>query len=221
MRISDWVQTCALPILARKVDALREVRAEEEKSLEAFRVKTLEAIHEETTREQAKLDALKTEVADLETRKKRALEPLKAIEDELARVKTEQDERMAAQDIREADIAEREHDLNLRDINVSQSETAAKINRKSAEEILMDATANRKAAKEELEKATDIRKEAESYEEKTAADLSAREQAVAHKEDENRRWEERNRAREEELTREWSKVNDRQAMWEKLIKRAQ
>jgi hypothetical protein len=62
--------------LAKRVDSLREVQAQEEESLRNFREKTLFSIHQETTKASNERDALLTEVALLKEERDKALEPL-------------------------------------------------------------------------------------------------------------------------------------------------
>lgn len=69
--------------LAKSVDSLREIRAQEEAALSKFRIETLSNMHKETTVESEKLGALKKKVSELETRKQEALVPLEKAWDEV------------------------------------------------------------------------------------------------------------------------------------------
>lgn len=204
-------------VLARSVDRLRETRADEEASLEAFRVKTLEAIHEETSTEQGKLETLKVEVKEYEERKAIALEPLTEKEAELARVKTEQDERGTKQDEREKEQDQREGKLDVLSQAVHRHHTAAEANRASAERLAIEAKSDRDRAAEELATAERTRKDADEYASESTLELTNREQALTHREEYAERWEGRNREEEARLVLEWVKVEDRKSMWERLI----
>lgn len=62
--------------LAKNVDSLRHIRAEEEASLKKFRYETVTTINKEITHLSKKKDTLVSEVASLEEKKKEAIEPL-------------------------------------------------------------------------------------------------------------------------------------------------
>ncbi len=71
--------------LAKRVDSLREIQAEEEKSLKQFREKTISVINAEIVEQTTIRDLLKGEVAKLQDEKQEALKPL---DEEWERVKS-------------------------------------------------------------------------------------------------------------------------------------
>lgn len=111
--------------LATRVDGLRQLAASEETQLETFRVETLKSIHEETAEAIIKRDTLTKEVAELEDRKKVALEPLTEAWNALNEEKASFNDKVANFDLvrkyfanDEADLVERKKNLELEEARV-------------------------------------------------------------------------------------------------------
>lgn len=62
--------------LAKRVDSLREIVVQEEQALESFRIKTLEKIHEETTKAEQERAEIQQEVTRLRREREEARKPL-------------------------------------------------------------------------------------------------------------------------------------------------
>lgn len=108
--------------LARRIDALRETQAEEQSSLESFRVRTIETINKEIKALADTRDLLSGEVKNLEDRKKEALKPIDA---ELKKLEKEREE-VNSKKIEIAsslkDIQEQTKILNKREKQIKRTE---------------------------------------------------------------------------------------------------
>ena len=201
--------------LAKRIDRLRETYAEEEASLEKFRVRTIAQIHEETTPLIEKADGLRKEIVSLEAKRKELLEPLDKEWAELAEAK-----KQFNHDLEEA---------NQRTITIEERERAAKKAVKQASDALARAATRdevsrekHKVAIEAEKKATKALKHAEKVE-NDALNLSAAMEAELTHRDMEAAARERGvtmkeatlREREAELASGWKLLEDRKALFEK------
>lgn len=205
--------------LAKKVDALRELSAEEERSLMLFRAKTIEEIYRQTAAEQTKLEALKREVRVLEEKRYEALKPLTA---ELERIEKEQEqlsemkltrdkhERLLAESDEEIDA--RENTLALLEGMVSQQNAVAASALSEAEKLRDEATRKERLADGILKRAQNEASVLVANAEQREGWVLQREKAVLEKE-------ESLRGQEIELAKEWSRLKDREQTLERNIKR--
>lgn len=125
--------------LAKRVDALRQIHADEEASLEQFRIKTITKIKEETEREEIKRNILANEVSRLEKRREEALKPLTKEKNALAleSARIEEEKRLIAQ--ARFHLSEAENELETALQNASLDQERALDMRKRAEKLLADA----------------------------------------------------------------------------------
>lgn len=205
--------------IARSVDTLREIRADEERSLEEFRVKSIEAIHVSIKEETEKLNLLKKEVQDLEDRKAEALKPLESQKsaldayattlDERERCTTDTDRRLEAQ---RADIRTSEQALEERERRLEHWDAASFA-------ALRDAAERERETKRLLVEAQDMVTAAERTKRDTLVELTHREEGVL-------RWEERATVRETEqnvreadYTARMTLLKDREEMVERDLQR--
>ncbi len=101
--------------IAKRVDVLREVRADEEASLNEFRIRTLEQINQEINEEVSKRDALKEEVKLLETKRRETLEPLIEREEEIEEVEARLQDFSKSLEVRAAELSSKENALTNRE----------------------------------------------------------------------------------------------------------
>lgn len=206
--------------LAKKIDNLREIAASEEENLMNFRRVTVEKIHEEISIEANKRDELKTEVAILEEKRRKALEPLTK---ELEAVQFKQEDSLR----REFFLNEREaiitrHELELG--NTSKEAEGVLARAKTKDELsnarLHDAERAAKDAESALAHAKQVEEEALAYEAKIKDALTHRENIVLTRENDATIRGKELFNREKTLADGWILLIDRQAMLEQEIKRA-
>ena len=205
--------------LAQRVDALREVAAQEEASLEKFRRETIATIHKEIEAATAERDTLKAEVKTLQTQREEAMIPVveawkKVKETALLHDKIQQElnDRHTGLKVKEGYADETLRDLSTRKERVRQEEART-------HELLVEADQKRDAAAETEMKANDLLIKAIKTMEQTEAKgselasfLEAREKAIALKEEELRK-------QEIDLAKEFSRLKDREATLERNLKR--
>lgn len=205
--------------LARRVDGLREISAQEEQALSKFRIETLSEIGQQIAVKEKEREQLMREVYDLEMRREAALVPLDAEWEEIEKQRhflaegydkldkysfvleekaidiQEQEDLLEENERRIVDMHKRTNDL-WQEADTIKSETERK--NRLAEEILHKAE---RESSELLDKAAQKDKEVRDRDDA----VSAREKS----QEEDRR----------ELLKEWALLKDRQAMLERTLKR--
>ncbi len=200
--------------LAKRVDSLREIHAQEEASLNKFRVATLKGIKEETGALEKIKVSLETEVAVLEERKKEALAPitskLKKLEEREIELKGYD---QALRDIgSDSHLAWRERELVAEEHRIATSKD--RINK-----LLVEADEMTQEAKKTLE---DVNKNKESLKmnlEEVDKEIHHRLAQVTSKEKGMARREEEIRKAEVELAKGWRKLKDREETLLRTVKR--
>lgn len=188
--------------LAKRVDTLREVHAQEEASLEKFRVETVRVINEEISTTAEKLDVLKKEVKELEEKKAEALKPLT---EEWEKLEAEKDVIVADQEIltkKESDFREAEKQLDIRTKSLEDEEKRIESNRERADKLLLDASEKNEKAKTFLTLSEEKMAKADDYANKKSADIMEAENRIMSKE-------EKLNAREKMLNEREAELNDR------------
>lgn len=142
--------------LARRVDSLREIQAAEEKSLRDFKVKTLAAIHAETSEASTKLDTVKQELAAALIAKAEALKPIDEERDKINSLRLLLVEDRVQLDIRTGNVEKLEKitidDSRFAEENLAQS----KVVLAQAKDTLRDANSKEQVAQEALTSANGI-----------------------------------------------------------------
>ena len=149
--------------LARQIAGIRQIRAEEEISLEKFRCETVANIKAETEPLQAELEKTKKELSDAKKTRDELLKPLDAEWEEVKRVKDE-----AEKDREKAKIArEKVEKLEAETKHTLTQADHAKVRALSCEEVAQEAKQSaiimEREAQETLEKADTIKREANAY----------------------------------------------------------
>lgn len=205
--------------LAKQVDRLREVKAEEEKSLALFRQKTVAQINTEIVEATQKRDALRTEARKLQK--------------QIDAGTTEVDERKALVAAQAAHYDSLMRLLVNDRTEVEKALTAAKSELKKAKvatfkaetseyramQTLIDADNKRIQAEALLEQAVEIRDDATTYAEDLQAKLDTRDKVIASKEQEITIKEAALLKTEQELRDKEIKLRDREATLERAFKR--
>lgn len=170
--------------LARRVDNLREIAAQEEASLLKFRQQTVATIHDEIITEQSKLDLLKAEVGSLAEQKVILQKPL---DEEWQKLKQDREEFDAKADL----LFHRENAVSLREKSVQEDKRESEAllaNARHAEnlthELACQAIENKKLTEKELATAVAIVERTQKFvaskkEELTHMDMVVRQREVS------------------------------------------
>lgn len=205
--------------IARRVDRLREVAAEEEASLERFRKERLKQIHEETSEAIKERDGLRSEVAELKKRREDLLRPIDK-------------ERRDAEDAIEA-LKEKEVVLARREAIVEESERRTEEASRQADAILEGAHRKDAASDERLQNAERANREAETVidnarkmesevlriKSELELEFVRRDMELAARERDCEMREQSVRDSEGTLKKEWKLLKDRKAMFSRTITR--
>lgn len=206
--------------LARSVDRIREVRAQEDEALQKFRRESIKKIHAEIQTYSIERDHLKTEVAKLKKERQEALKPLDRERAEIAKER----ERAA----KECEAA------RIKSIEAQEAEKQAKKAVKQASDALARAATKDELAGSKLRRASNLEKEAEhtlddakkvrelaiQLELDVREELTHRDKEVAARELGCTMREANLKDGEAELAKGWALLEDRKATLERQIKRA-
>ncbi len=205
--------------LARRVDNLREVAAEEEASLAKFRKEQTAKIHAELEKLYETKGTLIGEVSQLKRERKELMKPLDA---ELAKIYKEN-----------AQLEKKRDELTSKEIAISQREkgtkkaltlsadllTKAALKDGRAADLLLDADTKAQEAIETLKNAREVEAKALDLKKEVEQELAERDMTMAAKE---RGLEMRDAAlaeSEAELAKGWVLLEDRRNMVEQRIKK--
>ena len=167
--------------LAKKVDSLREIVANEEEALNKFRTQTLEEIHQQITSKSKELEYLVSEVNDLEKRQKEALRPLNKEREEIQALRESVEESFRELREREVTLTQQERDVEKKQKDVLSKEKRANLLVADAQSRLVDADILKKEASEAKKQGIAIRTSAEQFLEKAEKEISAKQIEVAHR----------------------------------------
>lgn len=204
--------------LARKVDNLREIKAQEEASLEKFRKDTVSKINEEITALTSQRDTLTSEVAQLKKERKKLMEPLDGEWEKIHEAKL--------------DLSNRENLITSKEETISKQESITRSNLKEskdtlersilkderAADLLKSADDANKEATKALKNAKDVEAKALSSKEEVEKELAERDMAMAAKERGLEMRDANLKTKEADLEKEWALLEDRKAMVERRIK---
>ena len=185
--------------LAKRVDNLRETVAEEDRSLQEFRSRTLTAIMTEVEAYTTKRNLLEDEVWELEERKRLATEPLTEQELALETLRARLDE------IRKEQL---QKEVDLQTLERALEERSAEVEEKSAKatELLAEASRERDDVFSDKQHTTRLLRDAQAQADRTAS-------AQASFEEEKANTEKRLKEREDALVdRELQVVKDRKEL---------
>lgn len=205
--------------LAKRVDALREVAAQEDASLQKFRRETLARISTEILFETTKRDTLKQEVSDLEERKRVALVPLteawEDVEEEreiLTGLRDLLDAREARLRLNEADAEERAKEVARAEQVVSYTQADATDRLEKAAILKDDADNLKRIASEELQQARNTAQTLIISAEERVEQVSKREKECLQRESDLDK-------REKELNDNLIRLRDREGVLARNLKR--
>lgn len=205
--------------IARRVDRLREVSAETEATLKALRDKTVAQIHEEIAQKLKEKGEIIAEVKALEERR---IELQKPLDSEWAKVReaaADVNRRTEDANVIEHKLADREGEIALKEKKVASTLIRVTTKEDLATSNLKDAAYANSAAQQAQASATSIKEEVIRIKTKTEAELIHREELVAGRESNATIKEQDLVAREKVLADGWRLLEDRQALFERSIKR--
>ncbi len=201
--------------IAHRVDVVRQTLLAEEAGLEKFRRETMAKIHEETVRLLQKVEDLKGEVGQLETRRAEALKPLDNEWAALAEAKKQFN--VDLQDLNEKSVvvAEREKQAAKAVKQASDALTRAATRDDVSREKLNEANAYHREAKRARKAALTVEAKAKALSEAMEAELTHRDMEAAARERSVTMKEATLNERETELAKGWALLEDRKALFEK------
>ncbi len=205
--------------LARKVDNLREIKSQEEASLEKFRKERVAAINLELSELETKKETLIGENRQLERERKELLKPLDVEWENIHKGNAALAKREDAVSSREALVSEKEVKVQEKTQKTSKLLSDAILKDERTAELLKDADKASKEAHTTLKNAREIEAKALSLKKEVENELAERDRAMAVRE---RDFGFRNSSlekRESDLEKEWKLLEDRKAMHERHIKR--
>lgn len=206
--------------LARKVDDLREIVVQEEASLEKFRRATVANIHTATTEAQKILDQIKAEVAVLRREHKDLERVLAEDWSEVGEAQPALAKLRKSLEEKEKVLVEAER-MALAELEYAKIDRiGADKNRRQASSLLNDALQDKREAVVALEKVHKMEKNVKDSRTVLEQEFTDRDKVLAKKERDFALKEHNVIERERELSVGWKILNDRKAMFERTIKRA-
>lgn len=205
--------------LAKQVDRLREIKAEEEKSLALFRQKTVAQINTEIVEATQKRDALLTEAKKLQ---KQINAGMTEVEEKKALVAAQAAHYDSLMRLLVNDRIEVEKALTAAKSELKKAKVAtfkAETNEYRAMQTLIDADNKRIQAEALLKQAAEIREDATTYAEDQKTKLDTRDKVIASKEQEITIKEAALLKKEKQLHEKEIKLRDREATLEREFKR--
>lgn len=204
--------------LARKVDNLREIKAQEEASLEKFRRETVSKINTEISLLDTKKSEVLKEVSTLEKARKKLMEPL---DDEWKKIHVANlaiGEKVQNLNEKESLILKREKETRIafKETNNLLAKTILKDER--AAELLLKADRKSTQANTVLKNAKEIEAKALSFKKEVEKELVERDIQAAVRERSLDMRDINLKKKESSLEKEWELLEDRKAMVERRIK---
>ncbi len=201
--------------LARRVDNLREVAAQEEASLEAFRNRTVAIIKADIDDAVQERDRLHVEIRKLIAEREVGMKPVEAamreltlVEHKLEKDQAELNRRMVLLRAKEQEVATQTSHLEIEKRHVESL-------RSSVQNLAKIAIKNEEKTVKALEKADKAQKATTTLLATTEAELRARDAATAAKERDNKNWETRLAKEEATLRKQAIKLADRERTLER------
>lgn len=201
--------------IARKVDSLRETRAEEEASLEKYRRETLAEIHKQITYNVTTRDALYNEVVRLEKRREDALKPITEEMDILEKKRKDVDMAIKEQKALEEVNTHTVTLLDARERCIIEKERLVEVAKIVANDNLTDVQNKKREADIALENARKVLQKAQSDADIRREELDSRETAILQREERAAEKEAELRELEQSIGNELRLLQDRRAMMKK------
>lgn len=205
--------------LARRVDSLREIAAQEEAALKKFRDQTLAQIKADIEKESKPLQELRKEVVILQQSRQDALKPLTEEKNEILSLREQLHKETQVLNAYREDIKKRELsvDHNLKEAE-NEYQRANEYQRRQAQ-YLQDTDVSRRNAEEYLKQAEEKKERASKLSQEILIEFASRDMQLAASE---RRIEMKDKAqneREQELNQRETRLLDREKMLERNLKR--
>lgn len=205
--------------LSGKVDALREISAQEEAKFAKFRTETLSVIQSEILSETKKRDELKHEVSVLEDRKVQALKPLTEELDKITAGKEHLIGIKSALDLRDTNIKDKELELSNREQKVIKLEREVSYAQSDVSTRLQNAGTLESNAERMNRVATETLENAKVGATEILSNAAQREVLVTEREKASSIKEEELRTKAIDLANEFIRLKDREATLARNINR--
>lgn len=205
--------------IARRIDNLREVAAQEEASLAKFRRETIAKINTEISTLQDTKEKLSGEILQLEDQRKKLMIPL---DDEWDKVhKAKQDLSQRERDLidKESYLLHREEEVSKISTKLSNLSIKTSLKDERATELLNEANNRVKEIETTLSNAKLIEEKALNLKKEFDKEIRERDSNIASKERSLEMREANIIKQEIELNKEWLMLKDRKKMVEKRIKK--
>lgn len=205
--------------LAKTIDNLREVKAQEEASLTKFRRETVKTIHEEISRKTEERDALKRENDILKEERAILQEPLDKAWEDYHNAKAQLDEREEGLSELKTTLAGEKRKLDIQGKESVSASTRAASWEGIARRLLSEAEAAGVEANRILEKAQRTKTLSDEMADKVRKELMHRDMMASSRERSVTMREADVESEKIELAKEWILLKDRQTMHERNLKR--
>lgn len=205
--------------LARRVDGLREAAADTETAFKKYRDETIAKINEEIGQKSKERDGLDRQI---NLRKEELVKLQKPLDDEWAKVNqaaTDLNRRTEESNVREHKLTDREGEVELKEKKVAATLARATTKEELSTSNLRTTAQAESAAQQALSSANRIKEEALALKASTEKELIHREELVANRENDATLKEQDLTTREKALADGWRLLEDRQALFERSIKR--
>lgn len=205
--------------LAKRVDSLREVHADEEASLEKFRHETLANITAEITERSHELSTITVEVAKARRARDEALKPLDDERNALAKERNDLIEERKQAEVVKAENDAREHKLNqlIKLARVVMEHVKQRGERSAG--LHLDATRDRTEASNLLAEAKSVQESALQFKSNVEAELAQRDMSVASTERRQTMRDEAQDKRERDLNARETALLDREQTLQRNLER--
>lgn len=205
--------------LARKVDNLREIRAQEEASLNKFRKEIVTKINAEISVLEKEKETITGEVSQLKRERRELMKPLETEWAGIHKANAELADREDNVAAMEISISKREKETKNANAKASDLLARTSLKDERTAKLLTDADKKAKQATTALQNAREVEAKALSLKKEVEKELAERDMAMAVKEREFEMRKENFKKKEVDLDREWVKLEDRKAMIERRIKK--
>lgn len=205
--------------IARRVDSLREVHAQEEASLAQFRQKSIALIQAEITTESLKLGSLKGEVKELEERKVQALQPVSELKEKLGTREVWLQEYERSLNILKSSLDLKESDIEGKRKDIKNLEEKIERARVRQNELLLEADNLKRGAKNILDEYQTKVAQVERLRRNTEERLNNREISISNRESSQKIKDKNQDKRERELNERETRIHDREQTFIRTQKR--
>lgn len=207
--------------LARRIDNLREVLAQEDANLQKFRRETVAKIGAEIAKLEQKKSTLTGEISHLNRERRQLMKPLDEEWGKIHKANAQIDKRRGELSSWEIIVSNRERDTKAAVKQAGEALAKAAIRDERTAELLEDADKASKKADSALKNAKEVEAKALALKEAVEKEFAERDMNMAARERGLDMREANIATSEAELAKEWELLEDRKKMFDRQIKRSQ